>query len=141
MHSLHSATACGGTGAITPLAGVGAGLIMDRAGVGTAGMAVGIPVGTVVGMLAGAAGTAAGAGLTTTIPITIRAGIIREVDTGVRVIRIPRGGHTPRVMCLHHPEYLRVQLQFVAVRLLVLQRVNVLLSRPDVQLVLLPDVW
>lgn len=137
MHSLHSATACGGIGAITPLAGVGAGPTTDGTGDGAAGIAAG----TVDGMPAGEAGTVAGDGPITTIRTTIRVGIIRDPVTGLRATRILHAALMARVTCLHHPEYLRVLLQFVAVRLLVLQQVSVLHSRPDVQPVLLPDVW
>lgn len=86
--SRHSPTACGGTGAITPTAGVWVGPTTAGTGAGAAGMMAG----TAVGMPAGEAGTADGAGVgpITTIRTTIRAGIIRDPGTGLRATRTPR---------------------------------------------------
>ena len=75
--SRRSLTVCGGTGAIIPTDGAGVGPIMDGTGAGAAGIAVG----TVAGMLAGD-------GPIITILITIQAGIIRDLVTGLHAIHI-----------------------------------------------------
>ena len=84
MHSLHSLTACGGIGVITPMDGVGAGPTTDGTGDGAAGIVDGM----VDGMPAGEAGTVAGDGPITIIRTTIRAGIIRDPVIGDLVIHI-----------------------------------------------------
>lgn len=91
--SRRSLTVCGGTGAIIPTDGAGVGLTTDGTGDGAAGIAVG----TVAGMLAGEAGMAAGDGPIITILITIQAGIIRDLVTGLHAIHILHVAHRDRV--------------------------------------------
>lgn len=91
--SRRSLTVCGGTGAIIPTDGAGVGPIMDGTGAGAAGIAVG----TVAGMLAGEAGMAAGDGPIITILITIQAGIIRDLVTGLHAIHILHVARRDRV--------------------------------------------
>ena len=124
MLSRHSPTACGGTGAITPTAGVWVGPTTAGTGAGAAGMVAG----TAVGMPAGVAGTADGAGVgpITTIRTTIRVGIIRDPATGLRATRTPRAARRARVVQLQLGLRL-MEVVLYAVVLLPVQRMDVVL--------------
>lgn len=119
MLSRRSLTVCGGTGAIIPTDGAGGGPIMDGTGAGAAGIAVG----TVAGMLAGEAGMAAGDGPIITILITIQAGIIRDLVTGLHAI------HILHVALMAHVVYLRLGQQLMEAVLSVM--VQPLVQRAD----------
>ena len=119
MLSRRSPTVCGGTGAIIPTDGAGVGPIMDGTGAGAAGIAVG----TVAGMLAGEAGMAAGDGPIITILITIQAGIIRDLVTGLHAI------HILHVALMAHVVYLRLGQQLMEAVLFVM--VQPLVQRAD----------